>query len=124
MGKPRGNGHEGVGKCDRRRCGRLQKLKSGRVQAGYIGPDCKPHLAPATFAPKIDAEGWLADRIATPQGDTGSLRSSPQKDYPMLLRNHILPTLGDKRPDEIGLDDVVAWHRAMAKNQTRRGWRT
>ncbi|WP_211336652.1 tyrosine-type recombinase/integrase [Luteococcus japonicus] len=122
-------------------------------------------MAPATFASKIDAEGWLAqerrlidlgvwqppdtrepdpsitaptprekpkqpcptlreysqtwlaDRIATPQGDAGSLRPSSQKDYQMLLRNHILPALGDKRLDEIDLDDVVAWHRAMAKKK-------
>jgi len=60
MSKPRGNAHEDAGKRDRRGFGRLRRLKSGRVQAGYIGPDCKFHMAPATFASKIDAEGWLA----------------------------------------------------------------
>ncbi|GAA1389722.1 site-specific integrase [Luteococcus peritonei] len=168
MGKPRGNAHEDTGKRDRRGFGRLRKLKSGRVQAGYIGPDCKLYMAPATFASKIDAEGWLAqerrlidlgvwqppdtrepdpsitvptprekpkqpcptlreysqtwlaDRSATPQGDAGSLRPSSQKDYQMLLRNHILPALGDMRLDEIDLDDVVAWHRAMAKKKIAR----
>lgn len=168
MGKPRGNAHEDAGKRDRRGFGRLRRLKSGRVQAGYIGPDCKLYMAPATFASKIDAQGWLAqerrlidlgvwqppdtrepdpsitvptprekpkppcptlreysqtwlaDRIATPQGDAGSLRPSSQKDYQMLLRNHILPALGDKRLDEIDLDDVVAWHRAMAKKKIAR----
>lgn len=170
MGKPRGNGLEDAGKRDRRGFGRLRRLKSGRMQAGYIGPDCKLYMAPATFASKIDAEGWLAqerrlidlgvwqppdtrepepaslvtlptprekpkppcptlreypqtwlaDRIATPQGEAGSLRPSSQKDYQMLLRNHILPALGDKRLDEIDLDDVVAWHRAMAKKKIAR----
>lgn len=168
MGKPRGNAHEDTEKRDRRGFGRLRKLKSGRVQAGYIGPDCKLYMAPATFASKIDAEGWLAqerrlidlgvwqppetrepdpsitmptprekpkppcptlreysqtwlaERIATPQGDAGSLRPSSQKDYQMLLRNHILPALGDMRLDEIDLDDVVAWHRDMAKKKIAR----
>ncbi len=60
MGTPRGNAREDAGKRDRRSFGRLRKLRSGRIQAGYIGPDCQLYMAPATFAAKIDAEGWLA----------------------------------------------------------------
>lgn len=44
----------------RRGFGTLRKLPSGRYQATYVGPDRIRHPAPATFAAKIDAEGWLA----------------------------------------------------------------
>lgn len=47
---------------DRRTFGRLRKLPSGRYQASYLGPDGQLHTAPRTFAAKVDAEGWLADR--------------------------------------------------------------
>jgi integrase len=47
---------------ERRTFGRLRKLPSGRYQASYLGPDDQVHTAPRTFAAKVDAEGWLADR--------------------------------------------------------------
>jgi integrase len=46
----------------RRSFGRIRKLPSGRYQASYQGPDLKVHTAPATYAAKVDAEGWLTDR--------------------------------------------------------------
>lgn len=49
-------------KRDRRAFGRIRQFKSGRYQASYTGPDGKVHIAPHTYAAKIDAEGWLADR--------------------------------------------------------------
>lgn len=45
----------------RRTFGRLRKLPSGRWQAAYVH-DEKVYTAPHTFAAKIDAEGWLAER--------------------------------------------------------------
>lgn len=47
---------------ERRTFGRLRKLPSGRYQAAYLGPDDMVHTAPRTFAAKLDAESWLADR--------------------------------------------------------------
>lgn len=44
----------------RRGWGRIRKLPSGRIQAGYIGPDLKTHHAPHTFSTRTDAEAWLA----------------------------------------------------------------
>lgn len=44
----------------RRGWGRIRKLPSGRIQAGYIGPDLKTHHAPQTFSTRTDAEAWLA----------------------------------------------------------------
>lgn len=46
----------------RRTFGRIRKLPSGRFQAAYTGPDGRVHVADSTFAAKIDAEGWLAER--------------------------------------------------------------
>lgn len=45
----------------RRAFGRLRKLPSGRWQAAYVH-DEKLYTAPHTYAAKVDAEGWLADR--------------------------------------------------------------
>lgn len=46
----------------RRGFGRLRQFRSGRWKASYTGPDGKLYEAPQTFAAKIDAEAWLADR--------------------------------------------------------------
>lgn len=49
--------------AERRSFGRLRKCQpSGRYQASYVGPDDRLYKAPATFAAKVDAEGWLSDR--------------------------------------------------------------
>ncbi len=40
--------------------GYVVKLKSGRWQASYVGPDRCRHYAPGTFAHRVRAEGWLA----------------------------------------------------------------
>ena len=47
---------------ERRTFGRLRKLRSGRYQAAYVGPDDQLHTAESTFAAKLDAEAWLTDR--------------------------------------------------------------
>lgn len=44
----------------RRAFGGLRKLPSGRWQANYTGPDKVIHKAPATFATRARAEGWIA----------------------------------------------------------------
>lgn len=41
--------------------GQISKMRSGRYQARYTGPDTKLHTAPATFDTMLDAEAWLAD---------------------------------------------------------------
>ena len=54
----------------RRGFGAVRKLRSGRWQASYIGPDGARHTArtpqggPLTFDAKADADGWLALRQA------------------------------------------------------------
>ena len=44
---------------ERRSFGSIRKLRSGRYQAEYTGPDLMRHRAPTTFTARIDAEGWL-----------------------------------------------------------------
>lgn len=44
----------------RRSFGQIDRLPSKRYRARYVGPDGVRHSAPATFARKGDAEGWLA----------------------------------------------------------------
>lgn len=41
--------------------GQISKMRSGRYQARYTGPDTKLHTAPATFDTMLDAEAWLTD---------------------------------------------------------------
>jgi len=45
----------------RRSWGKILRMRSGRYQAGYNGPDLARHYAPTTFTSKMDAEHWLAD---------------------------------------------------------------
>ena len=44
---------------ERRRCGTVRRLASGRFQASYVGPDGQRRKAPETFATKGDAGRWL-----------------------------------------------------------------
>ena len=43
----------------KRSFGSIRRLKSGRYQARYYGPDLQIHAAPQTFLAKMDAEAWL-----------------------------------------------------------------
>jgi integrase len=43
----------------RRSWGKIQRMRSGRYQASYTGPDLACHTGPATYTSRIDAEGWL-----------------------------------------------------------------
>src|SRR5262249_60365644 len=59
-----------AGRKGRRGFGYVRKLRSGRWQASYLGPDAKRYTArtpedgPMTFATRADADGWLALRRA------------------------------------------------------------
>ena len=43
----------------RRGWGKIRRLRSGRYQASYVGPDLQRHTAPDTFEDKAAAEVWL-----------------------------------------------------------------
>lgn len=48
-------------KKGRRRFGKVRKLRSGRFQASFIGPNGKRQQAPNTFRTKTDADKWLVN---------------------------------------------------------------
>lgn len=43
----------------RRSFGKIQRMRSGRYQASYVGPDSARHYAEHTYDAREDAEGWL-----------------------------------------------------------------
>jgi integrase len=122
----------------RRSFGRLRKLRSGRWQPAYIGPDNALHHAPTTYEAKIDAEGWLANErrlIAaedwTPPDQRSAimviksptlaeysgpwladrtLKPRTREHYQALLDHHILPSLGDKPLKAFTPATIRAWH--------------
>lgn len=58
-------------KREKRGFGQVQKMRSGRWQARYTGPDGHRHTAPSTFEAKDDALAWLrAERPLTESPDT------------------------------------------------------
>jgi len=59
---------------DKRLFGNIRRLPSGRYQCRFTDPDGRYVTAPHTFAARIDAEAWLADRRR--EIDTG-LYSTP-----------------------------------------------
>lgn len=126
--------------------GRVRKLPSGFLQAGYIGPDGNLHYAPHTFETRLDADTWLADehrRTAQPdwmppkarrahdeanlpptlsEYADGWLASRDLKPrtvalYRGLLDRLILPTLGESRLPSITPIAVRQWHTALGPNR-------
>lgn len=43
----------------RRGWGKIRRLRSGRYQASYVGPDLQRHVAPSSYESKAHAEVWL-----------------------------------------------------------------
>jgi integrase len=127
--------------ASRRSFGRLRKLRSGRWQPAYIGPDNALHHAPTTYEAKIDAEGWLANErrliavgdwtppdqrsaIAASSSHTLAEYSGPwladrtlkprtREHYQSLLDRLILPSLGDKPLKGITPVTIRAWHAEL-----------
>jgi integrase len=123
---------------NRRGFGRLRKLRSGRWQPAFIGPDNTLHHAPTTYDAKIDAEGWLANErrliaagdwsppaqraalaatesptlaaYAAPWLADRSLKPRTREHYQSLLDHHILPSLGDKPLKAITPVTIRTWH--------------
>ncbi|MFI9534985.1 tyrosine-type recombinase/integrase [Nocardia fusca] len=116
----------------KRQFGSIRRLPSGRYQARYTGPDTREHKAPRTFAAKIDAEAWLADRrreidrglwsthADAPKIDLRTyadqwlahrtLKPRTRQHYRQLLDAHILPALGHLPLATITPADVRTWH--------------
>ncbi len=123
----------------RRGFGQVVKMRSGRYQARYIGPDAAMHTAGKTFDATIDAEGWLSaerklitDDTWTPpkhRGQYGKLRTfgpyaedwltartikpRTREHYRSLLDRVILPTFADVPIRAITADAVRSWHTRL-----------
>lgn len=118
----------------RRRFGRVCKLRSGRWQARYRGPDGIDHPAPHTFATMTDAAVWLTDKEAeirrgdwidpdsgmVPLSEFGeawiaerpNLRPRTVALYEGLFRLHLQPDLGSLGLAEITPSRVRTWRKA------------
>jgi integrase len=125
----------------RRSFGRLRRLRSGRWQPAYIGPDNALHHAPTTYEAKIDAEGWLANErrliaagdwvppdhrsalaaskshtlaeYAAPWLADRTLKPRTRDHYQHLLDRLILPGLGDKPLKAITPVVIRSWHAEL-----------
>lgn len=130
----------------KRSFGSIRKLKSGRFQARYTGPDGAEHKAATTFSAQIDAEGWLvqerrfiereewtppAERAVVKEMAGVTLREYADawlehKDltpktralYKDLLTSRIFPGLGDMRMTDVDLAAVRAWWRERQADAT------
>jgi integrase len=123
--------------------GNVRKLKSGRFQARYTGPDRKVYKAPNTFSTETLAERWLGRRLAeieegrwTPPVPVGTapavqtlreygdtwlagrhLEESTREQYRMLLDKHIYPGIGDLPITDATLSPVTVrfWYANVAR---------
>lgn len=126
----------------RRGWGSLKTMRSGRVQASYIGPDLIRHTGPTTYTTRLDAEAWLADerrlieRDAWTPPETRGLEEEPpltlrayaeqwlrdrplkprtKSHYRALLDNQLLPVLGDRELTTITPVVVRVWWTGLDK---------
>ena len=124
----------------RRRFGRIRRLRSGRYQARYLGPDGIDRPAPETFGAKSEAETWLVRKEAEILDDDWlnpddgavlfgvfaeswinerpDLRPKTIELYRYLLRHHLAPTFGSKPIAEIKDPQVRRWRAQLLDGGT------
>lgn len=71
----------------RRGWGKIERMRSGRYRATYVGPDLDRHLAPGTFENKAAAEVWLGrehDLVASDQWTAPRFRTGGRQDAETL----------------------------------------
>jgi integrase len=120
----------------------VRQLRSGRWQAGYVGPDLKLHNAPNTFASDVAAESWLAlERSKIDLGTWGAaersegitlaayadrwmaqrqLRPRTRDLYASQLATLILPELGDVKMAALTPAMIREWHTALGAGHPTR----
>ena len=121
--------------------GNIRRLPSRRYQVRYTGPDGSYITAPQTFAARIDAEAWLADRrreidakswnpnaatkpdrptfgayaarwLTNRQVAGRPIKARTREHYSAILDDHLLPTFGNRQLSAIAPKDVRAWHES------------
>ncbi len=126
-------------KAKRRPFGQVTRMRSGRYQARYTGPDGKLHTAGHTFDAEIDAAAWLkAERALLDAGSwtppqhrnayqpgrtlgsyaagwlaARTLKPRTREHYQRLLDRLILPTFADTPLMAITPDVVRDWHTCL-----------
>lgn len=127
--------------AEKRSFGQITKLPSGRYRARYTGPDGVRHNGPTTFDTKDDAAAWLRaerrllseltwtppagrKRAADPARTTfgayaeswlrrRDLKPRTREHYAALLRDHLLPTFGERPIAAVSPLEVAEWHHAL-----------
>jgi integrase len=120
----------------KRSFGTIRRLPSGRYQAMFTTPTGSRTPAPATFAARIEAEGWLHARrldveagswrpvqpARTSFGEYAAgwlanrhvagrpIKTRTREHYGRILDAHLLPAFGSKPLASITPADVRAWH--------------
>ncbi len=124
----------------RRQFGNVRRLRSGRWQARYTGPDGLLRPAPSTFAAKGDANAWLSVKEAEVvrgewvDPDSGrvplaeyaaqwikerpGLAPRTVHKYEDLLRLHIAPVLGEVDVVDVTPARVRSWRAELLGNGT------
>lgn len=130
--------------------GSVRKLKSGRLQARYTGPDGRryeaktPEGKPLTFDTQGDAEAWLSLRHSEilrgawlpPAEPTAApvtvrayadawladrdLEQTTRDHYRQLLDDHVYPTFGDGAVVAVTPAAVRAWHAKLARGDGKK----
>ena len=125
---------------DKRSFGNIRRLPSKRYQVRFTAPDGSYVTAPNTFAARIDAEAWLADRrreidaklwnpngpvtkpkrttfgdyaeqwLADRQISGRPLKARTRAHYRAILDRELLPAFGDRPLSAITPADVRAWY--------------
>jgi Phage integrase, N-terminal SAM-like domain len=135
---------------DKRPFGNIRRLPSKRYQVRFTDPDGRYITAPKTFAARIDAEAWLADRrreidtktwnpktVAKPDKTTFGeyaatwlagrqvagrpIKTRTRAHYRNILDDHLLPTFGARPLATITPKDVRDWYaKTLADKPTMR----
>jgi len=63
----------------RRSFGRIERRKSGRYAASYVGPDGQRHRSPMTYKAKAEADAWLTEQQAKIIAGTWTATAATEK---------------------------------------------
>ena len=116
----------------RRRFGNIRKLRSGRFQARYLGPDGIERTAPETFETKTEAGQWLSKKEAEILNDDWinpdagkillrdygptwiterpKIKPRTAQGYRRLLKNQIVPRFGGVCLGDLSINEIKASH--------------
>jgi integrase len=124
----------------------IRQLPSRRWQVRYTGPDGVRRAAPKTFAYRVDADAYVAEKrheinreewdaadhgkpepmsfgayaagwLAGRQVSGRPIKTRTREHYQTILDDHLLPTFGNRMVASIRPKDVREWYAATLVNQ-------